>query len=345
MMRKWIVLSLIACSCVLSAQEAPFFEVDPSFPKPLPTGWINGQVGGICIDSHDHVTIVDRRNITEEETETAVPTPPIMMFNLEGDLINSFGNPDLVPRGIHSCFFDTEDNVWVGGNQDSIAQKYSHAGKLLMQIGTKDVFDTVDGTLQGGALNSGKEHLHRPSAVVVDPDNGDIFISDGYGNRRVVVFDKNGNFLRQWGRQATEAEIVAGTPGTFANTVHCIAMNNSGEIYVCDRFGDRIQVFNKMGGYLRSIHISEKTHSRGTAWSVAFSPDLEQEYLYVVNGGWEKIEILDHANGISLAAFGRPGHQIGHFTHAHTVAVDSTGSIYVAETSTGRRVQRFNRSN
>ncbi|SVA97736.1 uncharacterized protein METZ01_LOCUS150590, partial [marine metagenome] len=102
MMRKWIILSLIVCSCVLSAQEAPFFEVDPSFPKPLPTGWINGQVGGICIDSHDHVTIVDRRNITEEETETAVPTPPIMMFNLEGDLINSFGNPDLVPRGIHS---------------------------------------------------------------------------------------------------------------------------------------------------------------------------------------------------------------------------------------------------
>ncbi len=344
-MYKWIFLLLITCSCALSAQEAPLFKVDPSFPKPLPTGWINGQVGGVCVDSHDHVTIVDRRDITEEETETSIPTPPVITFNLEGSLINSFGNPDLVPRGIHSCFFDTEDNVWVAGNQDSIVQKYSHAGEMLMQIGTKDVFDTVDGTRQGKALNSSKEYLHRPSAVVVDPDTGDIFISDGYGNRRIVVFDKNGNFLRQWGRQATEAEMVAGTPGTFASTVHCIAMNNSGEVYVCDRFGDRIQVFNKMGDYLRSIHIGEKTHSRGTAWFVAFSSDMEQEHLYVINGGWEKVEILDHASGASLTTFGRPGHQIGHFTHAHTVAVDSTGDIYIAETSTGRRVQRFTRSN
>ena len=345
MMQKWIFLLLTACSYTLSAQDVPLFEVDPGFPGPLPAGWVNGQVGGVCVDSHDHVAIVDRRNITEEETETSVPTPPIMVFNLEGDLINSFGNPDLVPRGIHSCFFDTEDNVWVAGNQDSIVQKYSHAGEMLMQIGTKGSFDTADGTRQGEALNSGKERLNRPSAIAVDPDNGDIFISDGYGNRRIVVFDKNGNFLRQWGRQATETEIAAGTPGTFANAVHCIAMNNSGEIYVCDRYGDRIQVFNKMGGYLRSIHIGEKTHSRGTAWFVAFSPDVEQEYLYVINGGWEKVEILDRASGTSLATFGRPGHQIGHFTHAHTVAVDSTGGIYIAETSTGRRVQRFTRSN
>ncbi|MGE4657889.1 MAG: 6-bladed beta-propeller [Gammaproteobacteria bacterium] len=345
MMRKSIVLLLLTCGGALTAQDAPLFEVDPSFPKPLPSGWINGQIGGVCVDSHDHITIVDRRNITEEETETAIPAPPIMMFNLEGELINSFGDPNLVPIGIHACFYDTGDNVWVAGNQDSIAQKYSHSGELLMQIGTKGVFDTSDGTLGAEALNSGKEHLNRPSAVVVDPDNGDIYIADGYGNRRVVVFDEDGNFLRQWGRQSTEEEISGGTPGTFANTVHCIAMNNNGEIYVCDRFGDRIQVFNKMGEYIKSIHIGEKTHSRGTAWFVAFSPDQEQKYLYVMNGGWEKVEILDHKSGGSLATFGRPGHQIGNFTHGHTIAVDSAGSIYVAETDYGRRVQRFTLSN
>ncbi|OUU79836.1 MAG: hypothetical protein CBC38_03505 [Gammaproteobacteria bacterium TMED78] len=333
-----IILSFYLGSVI--AQETPSFEFDASFPKPLPEGWINAQVGGVCVDSNNNITIVDRRNITEEEEETTIPAPPIMRFNQDGDLIHSFGDPDVVPAGIHACYYDNDDNIWVAGNRDSVAQKYSYEGDLLMQIGTKGVYDTSTGVREGEPLNSSQELLNRPSAVVTDPENGDIYISDGYGNRRVVVFDENGNYLRQWGEQS-EVDYEVGEPGTFAWTVHCITMNNNGEIYVCDRYGDRVQVFNKMGEYIKSFYIGTETHSRGTAWDVEFSPDDEQTFMYVINGGWEKIEILNHETGETLSTFGRPGHQAGAFTHAHTIAVDHDGNIYIAETSSGRRVQRF----
>jgi len=160
----------------------------------------------------------------------------------------------------------------------------------------------------------------------------------------VAVFDKDGKFLRQWGRQATDAETQAGVPGVFSQVVHCIAMSNAGLIYVCDRQGDRIEVFDKMGNFKRNISIPTGTalpDKRGTAWWVAFSRDPDQKYMYVVDGRNEKIQILDHESGKILANFGRAGHQIGNFIHAHTMAVDSKGNIYVAETDYGRRIQRF----
>ena len=181
--------------------------------------------------------------------------------------------------------------------------------------------------------------------MVVDPANGDVYVADGYGNRRVAVLDKDGKFLRQWGRQATEEETQKGVPGVFAEVVHCIAMSNAGLIYVCDRQGNRVQVFQKDGTFVRNIPIPNATgklpDKRGTAWWVAFSPDREQKFMYVMNGGTEQVHILDHASGKILSSFGRPGHQAGNFTHGHTLAVDSKGNVYVAETDWGRRVQKF----
>jgi len=344
-MYKTTFMALFLFSSTLAAQQAPRFEVDPTWPKPLPQGWINAQIGGNCVDSHDHSVIVDRRNITEEETETSVATPPIMMFDMDGNLVASWGDPEKVPDSIHGCAFDADDNVWVGGNDDGIVQKYSHSGELLMQIGTRGVVDTDDGTIHGEAQNSSHERFFYPSAVAVHPDDGEIYVSDGYGNRRVAVFDKDGNFLRQWGRQATQEEIEAGTGGVFAQVLHCIAISNAGLVYVCDRQGDRVQVFDKPGNFVRNIWIRTGTPTlpdpRGTAWWVAFSPDEEQRYLYVMNGRNEQLHVLDHASGEILSTFGRPGHQIGNFTHGHTVAADSQGNLYIAETNWGRRVQRF----
>ena len=224
-------------------------------------------------------------------------------------------------------------------------QKYDPAGKLLLQIGQRGKFDSVDGTRKGKGNNTAKDQLHMPAAIVIDPDNGDIFVADGYGNRRVIVFDKDGKFLRQWGRQATDEETQKAVPGVFAEVVHCIHMSNAGLIYVCDRQGNRVQVFRKDGTFVRNIPIPNKSgklpDKRGTAWWVAFSPDKEQRYLYVMNGGTEQVHILDHKSGEILSSFGRPGHQIGNFTHGHTIAVDSQGSIYVAETDWGRRIQKF----
>ncbi len=344
-MIKTLLLAICLARFVLAAQGAPHFEVDPSWPKPLPEGWITGQLGGVCTDSHDHIVVVNRRDITAEEAETSQQAPPIIMFDSAGNVVASWGDPNVVPHSIHGCAFDQENNVWVGGNEDGIIQKYSHAGKLLMQIGTRGLFDTSDGTAKGVLQNSSHERLFNPAGIAIDPGNGDLYVADGYGNRRAVVFDKNGKFLRQWGRQATDEETRAGAAGVFSKVVHCIAIGNDGLVYVCDRQGDRIQVFDKMGNFRRNIWIKTGTPTlpdpRGTAWWVAFSPDAGQKYMYVVNGRNEVVHILDHQTGKILDSFGRPGHQLGNFIHGHTMAVDSKGNIYVAETDWGRRVQRF----
>jgi len=347
-MRMTTLFAIVLMVCSFGLQAQPRFEVDPTWPKPLPEGWIHGQVGGICVDSHDHIVAVDRRNITDEETQTNVPTPTFVMYNMAGDVINSWGDPDVVPNDVHGCSFDEDDNIWVGGNGDAIVQGYSHDGDLLLQIGTRGVFDTTDGTEEGAFTNRSRERLYTPSGAVVDPASGNIFISDGYGNKRVAVFDREGNFVRQWGSHATAAERAASTPGTFTNVVHCIAISNAGLVYVCDRQGSRVQVFDTMGNHVRDIHVArtddyiENPVRRGTAWWVAFSPDEEQQYMYVMNGAEEKVHILDHESGETLSTFGRPGHQPGTFTHGHTIDTDSDGNLYVAETNFGRRVQRFN---
>jgi DNA-binding beta-propeller fold protein YncE len=268
-----------------------------------------------------------------------------MMFDAAGNLVKSWGDPNIVPNSIHGCAFDREDNVWVGANVDGILQKYSHDGKLLLQIGVRGKVDSVDGTQKGKPLNAAHDQLFNPAGMVVDPANGDLYVADGYGNRRVVVFDKNGKFLRQWGHQATKEETNDGVGGAFAQVVHCLAMSNAGLIYVCDRQGDRIQVFDKSGNFKRNIWVRTGTPTlpdpRGTVWWIEFSRDPQQKYLYLMNGRNEQVHILDHASGKILATFGRPGHQLGNFTHGHTMAVDSKGNLYVAETNYGRRVQRF----
>jgi hypothetical protein len=329
---------------VMAQSGAPKFEVDSTWPKPLPEKWVNGQVSGVCVDAQDHVFIVNRNNVTDKEAEIAQQAPPFIEFDPDGKVVNSFGDWKTVPNKTHGCSIDNENNFWTAGQGDGIIQKYSHDGKLMMQIGKRGVVDTSDGTLTGRALNSSHTQFFMPSDVVVDHTNGDVYVSDGYGNSRIAVFDREGKFLRQWGHQGTKAEAEAGVGGAFMQVVHCVALGNDGLVYVCDRQGDRIQVFDKMGNFKSNIWIkrgSSYPDNWGTAWWIGFSPDREQKYMYVNDGGDEQVKILDRASGEVLSSFGRPGHQIGEFTHGHTLAVDSKGNIYVAETDWGRRVQKF----
>jgi len=345
----WLALALVLAAVIPplapQAQEAPNFVIDASWPKPLPKDWITGQLGGVCLGARDEIFVVNRGDITDEEKETSSSAPSIIKFDTDGNVLGSWGDKTTVPDSIHGCFVDRLGNIFVAGNADAVVQKYSPDGKLLLQIGTRGKFDSVDGTRRGKGNNSARDRLHMPSAMATDPDNDDIYVSDGYGNRRIIVFDKDGNFLRQWGRQATEEETQKGEPGVFAEVVHCITMSSAGLLYVCDRQGNRVQVFEKSGKFVRNILIPNMSgklpDKRGTAWWVAFSPDPAQRFMYVMDGGSEQVHVLDHATGKILSSFGRPGHQIGNFTHGHTLAVDSKGSIYVAETNWGRRIQKF----
>ena len=324
----------------------PRFEIDPSWPKPLPKGWITGQLAGVCVDHEDNIIVTNRGDITKEEEETCIKAPAVLIFNRAGDLIDAWGDWDMLPRTVHSCCVDPDNNIWITANGDGMIQKYTHNGKLLLQIGTKGVFDTSDGTRNGTPLNAGRNAFIKPAGITVDHSNGDVYVADGYGNRRVAVFDRDGKFLRQWGRQATQEEIEKGVGGVFAEVVHCVTISNEGLVYVCDRQGDRVQVFDKTGNFKRNIWIRTGTATlpdrRGTAWWAEFSRDAGQKFLYVMNGRNEQVHILDHESGDILTSFGRPGHQLGNFTHGHSLALDTDGNIYVAETNYGRRVHRFN---
>src|ERR1700755_1612821 len=154
------------------AQTAPKYEVDASWPKPLPKDWITGQLGGVCTAEQDHIYVVNRRHINDEENETSTWAPSIIKFDTEGNVVGSWGDNTPVPGSIHGCFVDQDKNVYVAGNSDGIIQKYSPDGKLLVQIGKRGKCDSGDGTQRGKGLNASHEQMHMPSGIAVDPGNG-----------------------------------------------------------------------------------------------------------------------------------------------------------------------------
>ena len=365
-----IVLAMFSALGLNAQGNPPKYEVDPSWPKPLPERWVTGSVGGVCTDAQDHVFIVNRRNLTDNELDAAYQAATVIEFDPQGNVANSWGDPNILGSGRHACYVDYENNVWLPSNQDGIVQKFSHDGsRLLLQIGTKGVIDSSDGTVAGVALNSSHTGFFRPGSIAVDPSNGEVYVADGEepgSNHRLVVFDRDGKFLRQWVLQRTKVEAAAGMGDSFMQVPHCVTIGNDGLVYVCDRRGDRVQVFDKMGNFKKNILVPYETQSAlrvnygertqppgpgylprawGTAGWVGFSPDQAQRFMFVLNEENEQVDILDHSSAKILATFGRPGHQAGEFSHGHTMAVDSKGNIFVAEVGVGNeaghRVQKF----
>lgn len=320
----------------------PKYEIDLSWPKSLPDRWVLGGLGGVCVDAQDHVLVLNRQDVLDGDLNAGHLAPALIELDPAGNLVNSWGDPKLLDPRLHSCRFDKDNNVWIGSAPSGMVQKYSHDGsKLLLQIGKKGVFDSSDGTVKGQPLNSNAAQFFMPSSISVDPQNGDVYVSDGEGrggNRRVAVMDRNGKFLRQWQPDGMQ-------------TVHCMTVAGDGLVYVCNREGSRIQVYDKMGQFIKNIEVPWKPYtppldgkpkeSGGSAVALDFSHDSSQKFMYLINQNNSQIEIIDRQTGKVLSSFGGGvGHYPGQFDQPHGIAVDSRGSVYVAE-NRGKRIQKF----
>jgi hypothetical protein len=362
------------------APKVPKFEIDTTWPKPYPlvphpangrpVPWITGEVAGTCIDSQDHLFIVTRGNLAGFTTEEAkgVPAPPVIEFDPEGNVVNAWGDRDVLPNGIHGCFVDYQNNVWIAGNGDGIVQKYSHSGNLLLQIGTRGVCDNPPANTCGNSganplANQSQTLLNQPADMWVDPNRdpvtgqrGSVYIADGYGNHRVAVFSANGTYLRQWGGVAGVVNNpVTDFPALFGagdgGHPHCVIGGNDGLIYACDRQNDRIQVFTKTGTLMRVIPVVPGTgltqgpygalNIIGSAWDLDFSNDANQTFMFEIDGGNEQLHVMDRTLGTILSSLGQPGHENGKFIFLHSVAKDSKGNLYTGETINGRRVLKL----
>jgi hypothetical protein len=268
--------------------------------------------------------------------------PPVLEFDPEGNLVHHWGGPgagyEWMPS-MHGITVDGKDNVWFAGNGGNTVLKFSRDGKFLMQIG------------KNGASKGNKDtaNLSNPAEVNVDDAANEIYVADGYGNRRVIVYDAStGAFKRMWGaygKPPTDDPNGNYDPSAPLSTnwriVHCASLANDGLVYVCDRINDRIQVFRKDGTYIKETQIAKRTLGDGVTFDIAFSKDPQQRLMYVADGANHRVWQLLREPMSVLNHIGNGGRYPGQFYATHNVSLDSKGNIYTVETYTGARLQKF----
>ena len=352
---------LAACADQVSEQEfsgvqVPVFEVNPLWPKPLPNHWVLGSTIGLSIDSRDHVFVIHRAstidaanelNVLHEpaSAECCAPAPPVLEFDPEGNVVGSWGGPGDGydwPSSNHGITVDHMDNVWIGGNgpDDGHILKFTRDGNFLLQLGRPGV----------GTGSNDPENFGRVAEVSIDLGGDEVFVADGYLNRRVAVLDiRTGALKRYWGaygNRPDDAPVPAYRPEDppaqqFRSPVHCAEISDDDFIYVCDRASNRIQVFERDGTFVTEAFVAIETLGSGSAWDLAFSRDPEQRFIYLADGSNKKVHILDRETLEVLTAFGDGGRQPGQFIGVHSIATDSEGNIYTTETYEGKRLQKF----
>ena len=335
----------------------PQFLVDPFWPKPLPNNWILGQVAGIRVDRFDHIWVVQRPGSLTKRDRAAeqnppqakccVAAPPVLVFDQSGNLIRHWGGPGQGynwPKSEHSIYIDDNDYIWLAGNDKNDGQllKFTMDGKFVLQIGKP---------IEGADSNS-TERLGSPADIAVDIAAHEVYAADGYSNRRVVVFNsETGAYKRHWGAYGNKPSDEKTPPydpakpvsQQFGNPVHCVRISKDGLVYVCDRINDRYQIFRKDGTFVSEHFFERNTLLNGSVYEIAFSPDREQKFIYMVDGSNGEVRIVDRATNEVLGRFGRVGRQAGEFTAVHNISVDLEGNIYTAEVADGERVQKFRR--
>ncbi len=339
-----------------AATGAPTFRVDPTWPLEMPNNWILGAVTGVFVDATNHVWVTHLpETLTEEETSIVqkppiatccAPAPPVIEFDAQGKVVQGWGqgtmeDPSNWPRNPHGIFVDHNNFVWVGTYMHHRVMKFTRDGKLVMSIGQYDKnAGSHDTALLGG-----------PAGIWVDPKTNDVYIADGYRNRRVIVFDgATGKYLRHWGAYGEKPDdtekfdpktMASGALPRQFSTVHGLTGSNDGKIYVADRRGNRIQVFDHQGKFLAEKIIAPATLASGSAFVIVLSPDQQQQWLYLADGTNHKVWILRRSDLEVVGELGHGGRQVGQMLRPHGMSVDSQGNLYVGEASTGRRVQKF----
>ena len=371
---------------VLMAQNSniPALEVDPFWPK-MPEKFMFGPVRGVAIDAQDHVWIAqdgsglsaDMRGAAANppQAECCMPAPPIVEFDANGNYIKGWGGPGDGydwPQQIHGLYIDYKGNLWVSSERagDNHILKFTRDGKFLLQIGKP-------GQSTG---NNDRVNVNRAADMHVHQKTNELFVADGYGNRRVVVFDADtGAYKRHWGAYGNAPEdapaAAAAAPGAGAapaagrggrgggrgeaaaapaparganaqpspqfNLVHDVRVSNDDIVYVADRNNNRIQIFTLEGKFQKEVFIARDTStSNGTVYSIAFSVDPAQRFLYVADAGNGRIRILNRQTMEVIGSIGRWGRQPGQFMVPHDIAVDSKGNLYVGEIREGN-IQKF----
>jgi DNA-binding beta-propeller fold protein YncE len=364
-MKRTLVASVVvvaACSGT-PAGDTPAFRVDPGWPRPLAerdgVQLVLGQVSGIATDPRNgHVWLVHRPSTLlpdEINPKTGKPVthrcclsmPVVVELDRAGNFVRGWGGPGPGyewPKTEHGIHVDAEGNVWVAGNgnEDNQILKFSPEGRFLLQIGRA-------GRSEG---SNSRTQLGRPAHMVVDSSSNELYVADGYGNRRIVVFDAaTGAYKRHWGAYGdapSDDKLPAYDPAQplsrqFGNPVHCVRLSNDGLVYVCDRANDRIQVFDRQGRFQREFRVEVQTLANGSVWDMVLSHDRAQRHLYVADGANGRIYILRRADGAQVASFGRTGRMAGEFKWIHNLAIDPQGNLFTAEVGFGRRVQKFER--
>ena len=317
-----------------------------------------------------------KRQMGVVESECCEPAPPVLEFDEAGNLIGHWGGPGEGydwPETNHGIFIDYKGNVWIGGNgrprpgqapapgagrggargagapegqatpgyyNDNMILKFTQSGKFLMQIGKP-------GQSKG---SNDVENVKGAAKMFVDPKTNELYVADGYGNHRVIVFDaETGKYKRHWGAYGNKPDDTnlgrynpSDPPAQqFRNPVHCAELSNDGLLYVCDRPNDRIQVFKPDGTFLKEVFIKKNTLGDGSVWDIAFSKDPQQKYMYLADGSNEKVYIILRETMEILTSFGDGGRQPGEFYAVHSIASDSKGNIFTTETYRGQRIQKF----
>lgn len=349
--------------------QAPRFEVDPLWPKPLPNHWLLGSAIGVSVDDQEHVWIIHRSSATlnnnERGLELPTPTgeccagaPPVLEFDQAGNLLRHWGGPGQGyewPSSNHGITIDYKGNVWIGGNggPDSHVLKFTKDGKFLMQVGRMGAHPgppNAQGQPTWVASSNDLDNFGRVAKIFVDPKTNEAYLADGYINKRVAVIDADsGKVKRYWGAYGNKPDDTnlgpynpdAPPAQQFRSPVHCAELANDGLLYVCDRPNDRIQVFTKEGKFVKEMFIAKQSRGEGSVWDIAFSRDAQQRYIFLSDGRNMKVRILMRDTLQEVTNFGDGGRQPGLFFGVHSIATDSKGNIYTTETYEGKRVQKF----